>query len=130
MDWFEALLNDIAARFTGPLCFRFIVQPLIAILLGMRDGSLDAKAKSPPFLLALFTYPKGRTDLITNASKSIIIPIIIGIVMDSIAQYLIFNMIHPLQALIVGSFLLAIPYGLARGLTNRIVSRRGKQVVP
>jgi len=31
-------------RFDGPLHFRFIAQPLMAILLAMRDGWRDARA--------------------------------------------------------------------------------------
>jgi len=35
-------LKRVFARLTGPLNFRFVLQPLLAILLGIRDGLHDA----------------------------------------------------------------------------------------
>jgi hypothetical protein len=37
-------LEELPQRFTGPGRFRFILQPILAILLGVRGGMADAKA--------------------------------------------------------------------------------------
>jgi len=42
--------QDILARLSGPGKLRFIIQPTVAILLGVRDGTKDASAGMPPFL--------------------------------------------------------------------------------
>ena len=49
----RAFFEDLPKRLTGPGSFRFIFQPIVAILLGMRDGLLDARAGRPPYLYSL-----------------------------------------------------------------------------
>jgi hypothetical protein len=41
-----------------------------------------------------------------------------------VSQFLIFREIHPGAALIVGPVLIATPFALARGLTNRMMRRQ------
>lgn len=122
MYGFKTFLNEIVARITGPLGFRFIIQPLVAILLGILDGYKDKKSGSPPYVMAFITYPEKRLPLLRSAVVSAIKPIIIGIITDAIAQYLIFKTIHPMQAVFVGTVIIAIPYVITRGLVNRISS--------
>jgi hypothetical protein len=47
----------------------------------------------------------------------------IGIILDAVAQFLIFRQIHPGAALRVGPVLIATPYALARALSNRWAGR-------
>lgn len=124
MSGFESFIEAIAARLTGPFSFRFIVQPVMAIILGVRDGLMDLKAGSPPYFYYFLSHPELREKLALSASASVVIPIVIGIILDGIVQYLMFNRIYPMQALLVGSFVIAVPYILARGLSNRLVSRK------
>jgi len=49
--------EELPQRFTGPGNFRFILQLLVAILMGLRSGLADAKAGNPPFLLAFSLLP-------------------------------------------------------------------------
>lgn len=122
MSGFEDFANEVIARFTGPLGFRFIIQPLIAILLGLKDGIKDAKSGVPPYVVHFLIYPEKRWMLLRNASISVLKPITFGIITDAVAQYLIFNTVHPMQAIFVGVMIIAIPYVLSRGLINRVVS--------
>ena len=41
-------LEELPQRFSGSGRLRFILQPLLAILLGVRGGMADAKAGNPP----------------------------------------------------------------------------------
>lgn len=120
-------LEDIAARLTGPMSFRFIVQPVIAIILGIRDGILDARAGTPPFIYDVIFKPEDRRKQLKSALKAVLKPVILGIVLDGIVQYLMFKQIWPVAAILVGSLVIGVPYALARGLTNRIVSLRKKK---
>ena len=43
-------MDYIVALISGPGNLRFVVQPLIAILLAIRDGRNDAKAGTPAYL--------------------------------------------------------------------------------
>jgi NhaP-type Na+/H+ or K+/H+ antiporter len=108
--------------------FRFILQPLIAIfVLGMKDGRMDAKAGMPPFIFDLILRPEHRRRDLKSAFHRLLVPVIVGAILDGIAQYLIFKHIRPGAALLVGAFVMGIPYSLSRGITNRIVSARMKR---
>jgi hypothetical protein len=50
------------------------------------------------------------------------VPVIIGIIADAVAQYLIFDHVRLIPAVIVGSLVTGIPYAVIRGLTNRAMS--------
>jgi hypothetical protein len=129
MAWSETFpfLNEIVERITGPLRFRFIVQPVIAVLLGMRDGRLDAKAGSPPYVLDLLIHPEHRGGLFSSAGGTLLTPVIVGTVLDAIAQYLIFESIRPLQAVVTGTVVMALPYAVSRGVVNRFITRKKRR---
>ncbi len=55
-------LEELPRRFTGLGHLRFILQPMIAIVLGIRGGPGDAKAGKPPYLLGLFYHAEHRRE--------------------------------------------------------------------
>ena len=75
-------LDSLVARLVGPMRFRFVLQPLMAVLLGVRDGKNDAKLGKPPFFLDLIFNPKDRKRNLKGAWKSLMVPIFIGTVLD------------------------------------------------
>jgi hypothetical protein len=127
-DSFAQFLEHLVARLTGPMHFRLILQPLVAIALGIRDGLKDARAGRPPFIMDLIVRPEGRKRQLKQALLAISKPLIIAIVLDAVAQYLMFGTIYPGAAVFVGVVVMAVPYSLARGLTNRIVSGRTRAI--
>jgi hypothetical protein len=120
-DFFQ----DMLARLSGPGRFRFIMQPLVAIFLGARDGAKDARAGACPFLWGLVFHRDERSQLLRSGLASVRNLVAVAILLDIISQYLIFHEIHPGAAVILGPVLIALPYALARALTNRMVRRRG-----
>ena len=123
---FAQFLEHLLARLTGPMHFRLILQPLVAIALGIRDGLKDARAGRPPFVTDLIVRPEGRKRQLKRALQALIKPLVIAIILDAIAQYLMLGTIYPGAAVFVGVVVMGVPYSLARGLTNRIVSGRTK----
>lgn len=111
-----------AKRFNGPGGFRLIIQPVVAIALGIRDGLMDAKAGKPAYLIGIIFYPECRRELISVTVQNILKPFIIGVVIDLILQYFIFQRVRLIPAIIVGLVLIGFPYALARGITNRIAT--------
>jgi hypothetical protein len=118
----DKILEGIVARVVGPMSFRFMLQPLVALLLGIRDGRMDAKAGTPAFIVDLVHNPENRKKNFASAAKSLMKPVIVGTVIDLIAQYLIFQHVRLIPAAIVGVLVMAIPYSLARGISNRIIT--------
>jgi hypothetical protein len=120
---FDQIVNNIIATITGPLGFRFILQPTVAILLAIRDGRIDAQLKKAPFLFDSITNPTHRRTNIRSALRSILTSIIVGIITDAIAQHLIFHQVRIVSAVFVGCIVISLPYLIMRGLTNRICSK-------
>jgi hypothetical protein len=116
---------DIPKRLTGPGRFRFVLQPTGAILLGIRDGLLDARTGRPPYLYSLLFYQSHRGEQLRSGFDSVVNLTLMGILLDSIAQWLILGASYPGAALVVGPALIAIPYACARALANRVVRLRG-----
>jgi len=119
------------ARLSDTARFRFILQPLVAILLGTRDGRKDIRAGSPPFLWRpIFNADSPRKDFVRGALASVSNLIAIAILLGVISQYLIFREIHPGAALILGPVLIGLPYSLSRALTKRIARRQIREAKP
>jgi hypothetical protein len=117
--------EDIPKRLTGPGRFRFVLQPAIATLLGIRDGRLDARAGRPPYLYNLLFYQDQRRDLLWSSFNSVVNLVLMGILLDAIAQWLILGASYPGAALLIGPTLITLPYVLARALANRVVRLAG-----
>jgi len=120
----ERFFADMFARLSGPGRFRFILQPMVAILLGTRDGVKDARTHSPAFLLGLIFHSEHRVKLLRSALVSIRDLVAIAILLDIISQFLIFREIHSGAAVLLGPVLIGVPYALARAFTNRITRKR------
>lgn len=123
--WKQASVN-IMLRYTGPLHFRMVLQPIMAILLGIRDGLKDAKQGNPPIIEDIVFVPEHRDRNLKSAWKALTKPMVLAVVLDAVAQYLIFKQVLVIPALIVGITLMGVPYLLARGITNRILSHKKK----
>ena len=123
----ERVVEGIVARVTGPMSMRFLLQPVAAILVGIRDGRLDARAGTPPYIFDLVFRPEGRRRALSSALQTLLIPMTVGTILDAIAQYLIFQRVHILPAMLVGAFVMGVPYSLARGISNRVTSARRKE---
>lgn len=109
---------------TGPGRFRFIVQPIVAILLGIRDGRRDAMAGRPAYLISVFFTRGGRREALKSGARSFIKPFVVSVVLDMVVQFFLFRDVRIWSAFVVGTLLIALPYSLARGLTNRFVRWR------
>lgn len=123
-------LADIPARFTGPGRLRFILQPAMAIILGLRGGLADARAGRPPYVLGLLFDPLHRREYIRTSLATIRDLVAIGIILDVVAQFLIFQQVHPGAALLIGPVLITAPYAFARAVTNRVARALGKHASP
>lgn len=120
----RAFLEDLPKRLTGPGRFRFVLQPLIATLLGMRSGVADARVGRPPYLLGLATDRQRRGELARDGLATVANLLLMGVLLDAVFQWVILGVSHPGAALVVGPVLIATPYAVARALANRAVRRR------
>jgi hypothetical protein len=117
-------IEEMLSRLSGPGRFRFLFQPCAAILLGLRDGARDARAGAAPFLSALMLHRTQRTELFRDALASVRNLVLMAILLDVVSQVVLFRMVHPGAALLLGPVLIGLPYVISRALTNRIARWR------
>jgi hypothetical protein len=122
----KQFLEELPQRFTGPGRFRFILQPVVAILLGIRGGLGDAKAGNPPYLFGLFLSAGHRRQLLRSGAEAIGTLLAMGIILDVIFQLILYHSVHPGAALAVGPILICLPYALSRALTTRLARKIGE----
>jgi len=120
----EEILNrifeDLIDRVSGPMKFRLILQPLMAIIFAVRSGLEDAKEGKPAYFWALFTQPDHRRDLLRDGWKAVGKVFVFAIIIDLVYQLIIFRWFYPGEALLVAVILAFIPYLLIRGPVNWI----------
>ena len=113
-------LEELPRRFTGPGRLRFLLQPTVAILLGVRGGLADARAGNPPYLLGLLLARGRRRELLRSGAAAVRNLLAAGIVLDLVFQLVLYGSVHPGAALVIGPILICAPYALSRALTNRV----------
>jgi hypothetical protein len=116
-------LIDLPKRLNGPGRFRFVLQPAVAIFLGIRAGIADGRAGRLPYIFSLLSDGKRRWELLKEGFAQVAALVAMAILLDAISQWLILRAIYPGPALVVGPVLIAFPYSLSRALANRYVKR-------
>jgi len=116
-------LEELPQRFTGPGRLRFILQPIFAIVLGIRGGLVDAKAGNPPYLFGLLFGAGRRKELLRTGAEAIGTLLAMGIILDVAFQLVIYHSVHPGAAVVIGPILICFPYALSRALTTRVAQK-------
>jgi di/tricarboxylate transporter len=118
----DGFWQDIVEVTSGRGQLRLIVQPLMAVLVGVKLGLVDAHAGKQPFLWRLAKSSQ-RKRLVARAFKSVVVPFSIAVVVDGVLQYLTHGYVRPVAALVMGAVLVFAPFLIARSLTNRVYRR-------
>ena len=120
-DFFANYVSNFIGRFDGPLHFRLIMQPLMAILLAVRDGSRDAREGRSAYGWTLLTDASQRRYLLADGWKGISRVFVLAYALDVVYQFIEWRGLKPSQALLTAIILAVIPYVLLRGPINRLV---------
>jgi hypothetical protein len=119
----EALLRgwtNFLHRLDGPLHFRFIVQPAVAVFFAIRAGLRDAAAKKEtPFLSALRHRERVREHL-RRAWSDVGKVFVVALVIDAVYQSAFQRGIYLLELLVTATVLALLPYALVRGPAEHI----------
>jgi hypothetical protein len=121
---------NLIGRLDGPLHFRFLVQPGVAVFLAVRAGLRDAREGQPPFLSALFLSPIGRSERLRQAWRDVGAVFVVSAVLDAVYQIRVHASVFALELLITATFLALVPYALVRGPTTRLARRARAQSHP
>jgi hypothetical protein len=116
--------EQLIARPTGPMAFRFILQPVMAAIVALRDGIADAKAGRTAYFWTLFANPLERGGRLREGLIATARIILLGLGMDVIYQFIALKTFYPGEAVIVAVALAFFPYVLLRGPIERIARWR------
>ena len=70
-DLIARYIGDLTARVSGPMWFRFILQPTMAIIFALRAGLEDARTGQPAYFWAVVKNPEHRRALIHDGWKDV-----------------------------------------------------------
>src|SRR5512146_3510512 len=116
--------TDLLARPSGPFAFRFVLQPLVAIVLALRDGIKDAQTGRSPYFWTVLRDPAQRRERLVEGLKATGRIIVFGIGIDAAYQLKVLGTFYPVEALTIALLLGFVPYLLIRGPVDRIARRR------
>jgi len=117
-------VENLLSRLTGPLKFRFLLQPAMAAFFAIRAGMADAKQGKPPYGWAVFTDKKQRKELLRNGWKDIGKLFLLAIVLDVIYQLIVLHTVYVGETIVVAFVLTIVPYFMIRGVVTRLFRRK------
>jgi hypothetical protein len=120
----QRIWQQLLERPTGPMAFRFILQPAMAAIAALRDGINDAKSQRSPYFWTLLTNPLERGGRLREGLISTARVILLGLCMDVIYQLIVLKTFYPGEAVIVAIALAFVPYVLLRGPFARVARLR------
>ena len=110
----------LAEMVGGPGTLRFILQPALAVALGILHGVRDRRAGRRPYLIGLVTARGERWQRLGAALRDILVPLCIAVLASLVFQYVIQSRVRVLYAVIYAALFVAIPYLVTRALANRV----------
>jgi hypothetical protein len=129
-EWLARFVQDFSGRLTGPLHFRFLLQPVMASILAIRAGMQDARARKPPYFWAIFMEPGKRKQLMREGWQAIAKVFTIAVIMDVIYQLIALRWVYLLDTLVTAMLLAIVPYLFLRGPVNRIAQAWKRHAEP
>ena len=86
MEEWQRIIANLFVRLDGPLHFRIVVQPTMAVIFAVVDGISDAKAGHPAYFWAMISNPEHRKTLIQSGWKRVGKIFVLAIVLDVVSQ--------------------------------------------
>jgi hypothetical protein len=119
--------DELISRPSGPLAFRFILQPVMASIMAVRDGVKDAHANRSPYLWTIISDPTRRSQRLHEGIVAVARVLILGVVMDIIYQIIELHGLRPVETIVITLTLGFVPYLVLRGPVARLVKQWSKR---
>ncbi len=122
LDVHHRFWSDISGRGSGPMTFRFFLQPTMALLAAIPDGLRDAREGHSSF----FWTSRGDSNVQHGRLRQGLIAtariMLLGLSMDAIYQYRVLDHFYPAEAVMFSLALAVIPYFIWRGIVERVAA--------
>jgi len=122
-DIWTRFLENMVARVSGPMKFRLLLQPTMAVIFAIRSGLKDAREGRPPFLWTLLTDSASREYLVKDGWKSVGKVFVLAMTLDVVYQIVVSRFVYPLEVIVTAALLAIVPYLAVRGLVTRIARK-------
>lgn len=119
-DLLSRIWENLIARPGGPLSFRFILQPIMATVMAVRDGIKDAPTGRSPYFWTVLHDSQARGARLQEGLSATARILALGLLMDAIYQIWVLGTFYPTEAAIVALALAFVPYLLIRGPAARL----------
>ena len=123
-DFWTRVVDNMAARVTGPMQFRLLLQPVMASIFAIRSGLADARAGNAPYFWALFSDPGHRADLLKDGWKSVGTVFVLALLLDVVYQIVVARFVYPGEAIATAVLLALVPYLILRPLVTRLFRKK------
>lgn len=123
-DIWMRFIENLGDRVSGPMKFRVLLQPAVALTLATIAGLRDARTGKPPYFWGLLTHPEQRGDMLRDGWKDVGKVFVLALVLDTVYQILVARFVYPGETLVVALTLAIVPYLLVRGLVTRLARVR------
>ncbi|MDO6443615.1 MULTISPECIES: hypothetical protein [unclassified Marinobacter] len=120
-DMLIRVVENMTDRVSGPLHFRLVLQPVMAIIFAVLSGINDAKNGKSPYFWSLFTRPEHRREMLKDGWKSIGKVFVLAMILDVAYQFIELGFVYPGEVAIVAFVLAIVPYLIVRGIVTRII---------
>lgn len=119
-ELFARLSEDLVGRLHGPMTFRLLLQPAVAVFLAVRAGLRDERENRIPYFWGLLYDRAHRWDMVRTGWRDIGGIFAIAIILDLMYQVLVFRWVYFVETLIVAAALAVLPYLSVRGPVTRL----------
>jgi hypothetical protein len=120
IEVFKRIWHDLIERTDAPMRFRFILQPLMAMIAAILDGLKDARTGRSPYFWTMLRNPRERIERLNEGLNATARIILLGLVMDAIYQIIVLKRFYPVEAVIVALLFAFVPYVIIRGPVMRV----------
>ena len=121
--------SDIFARATGPMTFRFYLQPTMALIAAVHDGLRDTRFGHHSFFWTAADDTTKQAGRLREGVRATARIVLLGLSMDVIYQIKVLDRFYPVEALMMAILLAVVPYFIFRwiveGVSRWSLARRG-----
>jgi hypothetical protein len=119
-DLLTRIWENLVGRAHGPMMFRTVLQPAIAIFFAVRAGLHDAPTDRAPYFWGLLYDPRSRREMLRDGWHDVGKVFVLAMALDIVYQLIVSRWVYPGEVIIVAILLALVPYLLLRGLVTRI----------
>jgi len=119
------LWDNLTGRVGGPMTFRFLVQPLVAVFLGVRDGLKLGRSGRSLFSWSKPREPGSTRALIQAIWRTIRLLVLVALTLDIIYQIFVEHWFYPGEAALVSIAITIVPYLLTCSTVSALAYWRG-----